>query len=225
MIKFLSTISLIILFQLLMPVDFWIQYLPSLTPVTTTYAENTFLGGDAPLENPQAPFNPDKQKYANLGDYIKEMYIYSIWLIAAISIVMIVWGGYQIIMSSGSPEGVQKGRATIVSALISLAILALAYTLLYIISPNIPNNVTPPKGNLTVQSTKVGLLSSASGRLPFDMSSLPDEIKNWLSHLPSGINIDDVLENLNIPGVNYNFDYGFGDLNFGFDGGSIGDLF
>lgn len=210
MINLVHKISLIILTILVLSPSN-INGSPTIVPIcyAGTTDPPTFGGGDSPLENAQAPFNPDKTSYANLGDYIKELYIYSIWLISAISIVMIVWGGYQIIMSSGSPEGVQKGRSTIISALVSLAILALAYILLQIISPSIIKPTAPPKGNIqAISSNKVlpRSYASQSGQNGGQGTSISDSINDFVNNLPLGWNtpnlqelIAQLLKSLDIP--------------------------
>ena len=86
--------------------------------------------------------------YTNLADYVHDFYIYAIWLITAVSVIMIVYGGYTMIISSGNPEQINKGRSTIISALVSLGLLVLAYTVLRIISPQIVEN-TPPTPTTT----------------------------------------------------------------------------
>lgn len=90
----------------------------------------------------RAPIDGDNQ-YDSLAEYVSDFYIYAIWLIAAVSIIMIVIGGYTMIVSQGNPDMINKGRSTIISALVSLALLVLAYTVLRIISPQIIDNPTP----------------------------------------------------------------------------------
>lgn len=94
----------------------------------------------------RAPID-EKTSYGSLAEYVSDFYIYAIWLIAAVSIIMIVIGGYTMIISQGNPDMINKGRSTIISALVSLALLVLAYTVLRIISPQIIDN--PPPSSIT----------------------------------------------------------------------------
>jgi hypothetical protein len=96
--------------------------------------------GGAKEVTAQAPFFGETKTYNSMADYLNDFYYYAIWLITAIVIVMIIYGGYIIITSSGNPEGITKGRGIIVSALTALLVLILAYVILRIISPQIVEN-------------------------------------------------------------------------------------
>ncbi|MFZ5392341.1 MAG: hypothetical protein ACOZAR_04090 [Patescibacteria group bacterium] len=107
------------------------------------FSSFTIIAADKPVEvRAQLPTSSDN-KYSSLSEYVKDFYIFAIWLITGISIIMIVYGGYTMIISSGNPEMINKGKNTIISALVSLALLVLAYTVLRIISPQIINNPKP----------------------------------------------------------------------------------
>lgn len=104
-------------------------------------------GGSAQLDysDPQAvdaraPFFPGQDKYDNIGDYISGFYTFSIWVVTIVSVIMIIWGGYMIITSSGNPEAVKKGREIVFSSLVSLGLLVLATVILGIISPQLVKN-------------------------------------------------------------------------------------
>lgn len=105
----------------------------------------------------QAPFfNEEGKKYKSLGDYLTDFYLFSLWLIAAISVIMIIIGGYTIITSSGNPDGVTKGRGMIMSALIALALLVLAFVILRIISPQTLSGTLPDAGTGLDNALKTG---------------------------------------------------------------------
>ncbi|MFA4930256.1 MAG: hypothetical protein WC570_00090 [Patescibacteria group bacterium] len=110
--------------------------------INLLYQSLTWLAVDGSVDV-RAPINESTSNYTSLADYVSDFYIYAIWLIAAVSIIMIVIGGYTMIISQGNPDMINKGRGTIISALVSLALLVLAYTVLRIISPQIINNPAP----------------------------------------------------------------------------------
>ena len=55
------------------------------------------------------------------------------WFAGAIAVLMIVVGAYQILFSAGDPKGWQKGRQTIIWAVIGFAIVLLAEVVVDII--------------------------------------------------------------------------------------------
>ncbi|MBU0647548.1 hypothetical protein KJ855_00030 [Patescibacteria group bacterium] len=130
MINQFKTYLLAIFFALLI-------LLPTLTHATNT--NQSIASGITTIaaDELRAPFPGGSTTKGSLAKYVQDFYIFSIWLIAGISIIMVVFGGYQMIVSSGNPEAINKGRNTIISALVSLALLVLAYTILRIISPQI----------------------------------------------------------------------------------------
>jgi|GEM_PF-2900233 len=102
-------------------------------------------GDDVATSNPQAvearaPFFPGQDSYENIGDYISGFYTFSIWVVTIISVIMIIWGAYMIITSSGNPEAIKKGREIIFSALVSLGLLVMATVILGIINPQLVKN-------------------------------------------------------------------------------------
>lgn len=138
---------------------------------TTTGTPTTQIGGfqwfnyfQKPVEvTAQAPFfNEEGKKYKSLGDYLTDFYLFALWLIAAISVIMIIVGGYTIITSSGNPEGVTKGRGMITSALIALGLLVLAFVVLRIISPQTLSGTLPDAGT-GLQDAQENALKPGSG--------------------------------------------------------------
>ncbi len=62
----------------------------------------------------------------------------------AIALLMFVWGGFQWLISQGSPDKVKKGKDTLIWASIGLAVIFAAYTLVSAViaalsSGNVPN--------------------------------------------------------------------------------------
>jgi len=106
---------------------------------------NSLVFAQGETNNPQpvtakAPFFPGHTTYTSIGDYVSGFYTFSIWLVTIISVIMIIWGAYLIITSSGNPESVKKGREIIISSLASLGILLMATVILGIINPQIIQN-------------------------------------------------------------------------------------
>jgi len=129
---------------------------PQYTQATTNNLSSTALtiiAADDSVEVCATIPGSEDNKYSSLSEYIKDFYIFSIWLITGISIIMIVYGGYTMIISSGNPEMINKGKNTIISALVSLALLVLAYTVLRIISPQIITNPKPTATSTTSNSS------------------------------------------------------------------------
>lgn len=131
----------------------------------------TIIAADEPVKVRATLPSSDKKTYSNLSEYVKDFYIFAIWLITGISIIMIVYGGYTMIVSSGNPEMINKGKSTIISALVSLALLVLAYTVLKIISPQI---ITNPKPEATQTSGGVsGAISGSGAGFGFGIGTTP----------------------------------------------------
>ena len=51
----------------------------------------------------------------------------------ALALLMFVWGGFQWLISGGSPERVKKGKDTLIWATLGIVIIITAYTLVYAI--------------------------------------------------------------------------------------------
>jgi len=151
-------------------------------------------GGVKPV-TAQAPFFGTSKTYTSMADYLNDFYYYAIWLIVAIVIVMIIYGGYLIITSSGNPEGVNKGRGIIVSALTALLVLILAYVILRIISPQIVENqwTDLPQNGMTVDN------SSSSDSSSSNASNTPTKSTNTKD--PNDTILDDISQDLHTPSL------------------------
>jgi amino acid transporter len=76
-------------------------------------------------------FNPIN--YTNLGDLIISVTRNFVLLIAVVSVAFIVLGGAELVISSGNPESIEKGKKTITWAVIGLIVALLAYSIVAII--------------------------------------------------------------------------------------------
>ncbi|MFC1687173.1 M15 family metallopeptidase [Patescibacteria group bacterium] len=72
-----------------------------------------------------------------LGEWVAAVYVFFVGAMAIIATVMMMWGGYQYVISFGSPEKVTRAKDQIVSAMIGLVLSLGAYMLLLTISPNL----------------------------------------------------------------------------------------
>ncbi|MCX6807459.1 MAG: hypothetical protein NTZ80_01460, partial [Patescibacteria group bacterium] len=72
-----------------------------------------------------------------LAKYIKLIYNYLTGIITALAGAMIIWGGVEWTRSAGNQSAIDSGKEKIFSALIGLAIFALAGLILWTINPTI----------------------------------------------------------------------------------------
>ena len=80
----------------------------------------------------QGPLSSDISTPANLINKI--VYVFIIPLAGVILFLMLIWGGYDFLLSKGNPEKVKSARARITTALIGFVLLILAYLIVRIIS-------------------------------------------------------------------------------------------
>lgn len=74
---------------------------------------------------------------ANLGDYIKKIYLYLVGIGGLIATVLIIKGGFEWTTSAGNPTRITSAKSSITSALLGLFLLLGSYTLLYTINPDL----------------------------------------------------------------------------------------
>lgn len=75
--------------------------------------------------------------YCSVNSVVIQVITILLSVLAVISALMIVIGGYRYVMSAGNPEGAKKGRQTITYAIIGLVVSVLAYTLIAIVNNTI----------------------------------------------------------------------------------------
>ncbi len=69
----------------------------------------------------------------NLADLVNRVVQFLIPLAAVILLFVFIWGGYDYIMSQGSPEKVKSAQAKITTGIIGLVLLLLSYAIVRII--------------------------------------------------------------------------------------------
>lgn len=71
---------------------------------------------------------------AQQGSFIGNALTIAIGIIAAVSLLFIVIGGFRYILSQGDPQGVSKAKGTIVYALIGLSVAILAQVIVSLVA-------------------------------------------------------------------------------------------
>ena len=70
----------------------------------------------------------------NIKDVIPTVIKTILLITGGIAILFIIIGGFQYITSGANPEGVKKGKATVVNAIIGLILILLSYVIVVVIS-------------------------------------------------------------------------------------------
>ncbi len=74
-----------------------------------------------------------------LGEYISGVYKYLIAAAGVMAVVMIMIAGFRIIVSGGNSEQINAAKTNIMRSVIGLTIMALSYTILYAVNPDLVN--------------------------------------------------------------------------------------
>lgn len=69
-----------------------------------------------------------------VGDLINTLMKFLIPLAGIILLLVLIWGGYDFMMSGGNPEKVKSAKAKITTGIIGFVLLVLAYLIVRIIS-------------------------------------------------------------------------------------------
>jgi len=77
---------------------------------------------------------PEGMKITSIAGLINTLMPFVLWLASAIVFFVIVWGGYDILMSQGDSGKVESGKTKITSAIVGLILLTLSYVIAKIIS-------------------------------------------------------------------------------------------
>jgi len=89
-------------------------------------AQNISIGG----QDIQGPL----QGINNIGDVVNRVMAFVIPLAAVILIFVLIWGGFDFMMSQGNPEKVKSGRAKITTGIVGFILLAVSYLVVRFIS-------------------------------------------------------------------------------------------
>lgn len=71
--------------------------------------------------------------------YLAAFYKFFIAMLAVVSVVMVMWGGFKRIMAAGSPERIKDANDAIISAITGLILALISYTLLNLVNPSLVN--------------------------------------------------------------------------------------
>lgn len=69
--------------------------------------------------------------------FVEQLYTIGLGLIGMVALLFIIYGGYQILMSRGDPDMLDKGRGYIMYAIIGLGLAVFGFVLLQIIAGDI----------------------------------------------------------------------------------------
>lgn len=93
-----------------------------------------------------------KRNFANIGEFIVEMFRYGIIVAGILSVIMIIFAGFQWTISGGG-ENIKKAQERIGGAVIGLVIALLSYTILNTINPMLVNFRLPQSWLINTQLT------------------------------------------------------------------------
>ncbi len=80
-----------------------------------------------PIEGPLKGIN-------TVGDLVNTLMNFLVPLAGVILLLVLIWGGYDLMMSGGNPEKVKSAQAKITTGVIGFVLLVLAYLIVRIIS-------------------------------------------------------------------------------------------
>lgn len=90
-------------------------------------AQQTCIGGKC-ISGPLSP------SIRTLGDLVNRVVQFLIPLAAVILLIVFIWGGYDYMMSQGSPEKVKSAQAKFTTGIIGMVLLLLSYIIVKTIS-------------------------------------------------------------------------------------------
>jgi len=77
---------------------------------------------------------PLGNEITNLGDLVNKLIDFIIPFCGIILLLVLIWGGYDYLLSHGDPEKVKSGKGKITAGIIGFIIIILAYTLTKLIA-------------------------------------------------------------------------------------------
>jgi Type IV secretion system pilin len=101
---------------------------------------NNLCGTNCPLLGPSATSGKLVNR-AGVSDFILNIARFLIYIASAISVLFIVWGGYQYISDGGDAKRAETGKKILINALIGLAICILAVTIVTFIGSTLEGNL------------------------------------------------------------------------------------
>jgi len=90
-------------------------------------AQNISIGG----KTITGPLDPS---IVTLSDLVNRITSFMVPLAGVILFLVLVWGGYDLMMSQGAPEKIKSARAKLTTGIIGFVLLALSYLIVRLIS-------------------------------------------------------------------------------------------
>lgn len=97
--------------------------------IILSVATAPFLTASTVFADAAINITPPSKGYNDLGKFVTNVINLALSLALLLVLVMLIWGAFEWITSGGDKEAVGKARGRIISALIGLAILAVAFAL------------------------------------------------------------------------------------------------
>ncbi len=88
--------------------------------------------GNETIDSPLVDKNGNQ--YSNLGQIIGAVTNFLIPIGAVILLFVLIWGGYDFMLSQGSPDKIKSARAKIVSGVVGLILMVFAFIIAKLIS-------------------------------------------------------------------------------------------
>jgi hypothetical protein len=114
-------------------IAFAIALTASLSFFSFAYAQNATTGGVVPDEcrsEAQQAAQASGTESCTVGSLVTlviRIVYYLITMAGSVVLLYMLWGGLQMLISAGNPDGVKKGKQTIYNALLGFAIVLCAY--------------------------------------------------------------------------------------------------
>lgn len=83
---------------------------------------------------PTSPFSSGVASKKNLSDLVSEVLKILLTLSGIVAVIILVIGGFQYMTARGNAEQAEKGRQTLINAIIGLVIIVLAYTIVNVVT-------------------------------------------------------------------------------------------
>ncbi len=97
----------------------------------TKYLAQLMIGNE-PIDSPLV--DQQGNQYENLGQIIGAVTKFMIPIGAVILLFVLIWGGYDFMLSQGSPDKIKSARAKIVTGIIGLILMVFAFIITQVIS-------------------------------------------------------------------------------------------
>jgi hypothetical protein len=102
---------------------------------------NNLCGTSCPLIGTAASTGGKLANRQSVSDFILNIARFLIYIASAISVLFIVWGGYQYISDGGDAKRAETGKKILINALIGLAVCILAVTIVTFIGSTLEGNL------------------------------------------------------------------------------------